>query len=157
MGTIKFLSPHSPFHWHGSNHFSNMLCTPILLCTRVNHVEIYSLSYHLCICCSLPGKRPWTLYHNSWFLVYWALTRDTERLPCVNIDVCVRVVCACSSTCTQHAFQRWLRSISGLLLQKKEVLSTEGLLGRLGACHIALGTAYLGAFHSTRQNSYLGA
>ena len=27
----------------------------------------------------------------------------------------------------------------------------------MGACHVDLGVAYLGAYHSTGQNSYLGA
>ena len=36
---------------------------------------------------SLPGKRPWALYHNSLISPYWTLTRCTGRLPCAKIEI----------------------------------------------------------------------
>ena len=87
--------------------------------------------------------------------MYWALTRDTRRLPCVKIEVdgaycsAYAIAWGMHAGSSTHALQCWLRvSVDYWYrkVQEKSIPRYKRSVRLVGACHIALGAACLGAY-----------
>ena len=146
--------------------------TRLTMCRR-NKASAIWRTYN-CLNRSIPGKRPWALYHNFLFLAFLALTPGYWAMPCVKIEVggayCSTYASTWYMACTlvqAHVCISMLAKehqwTSGSKVQEKRNSRYRTSIRLMGTCHIALGAACLGtypgvgALHLTRQSCYLSA
>ena len=99
----SLLPPWQPLSWRMSRKEFQLLVSWVCQYTCTLHMLLFMYRYcscvyiwglkqcgltYTCTCttyCSIPGECPSALYHNSRFSVYWVLTWNTGRSPCLRI------------------------------------------------------------------------